>query len=623
MNAPRPSFFRFPWPFHALLLIALSILSAPNALAGLNELLSEPEETEFLPVEQAFPISIDEQSDGQVHVRWHTPDGYYLYKRRIYIKTDAGARIDPSQYSQTGKQKQDEAFGLITAFYGALEVHFNELPAGNAVLYYQGCADAGLCYPPQKVTLHLKGTRASTTETNNEPALKPSTQAQTTTQTSTQSDHGEQTLGTSWFQHRSWLTIVGVFFILGLGLTFTPCVLPMVPILTSVVLGQSDTGPRKGFLLSSTYVAGMALTYASAGLAVGLLGAGANVQSWMQTPLVLGVFAALFVALALAMFGVYELQLPSALRDRLNTLSQRQKGGQWLGVFIMGALSALIVSPCVSAPLAGALVYLSTTGDAVLGGTALLALGLGMGTPLIILGTTGASLLPKAGAWMERIKHVFGVLLLGVAIWLLGRMIPAQLTLLLAGALVAGYGISLGALEHAASQGQRILKAIGWVLLVYGTVAMIGAYMGSHDPLAPLSTPSTATHNTYQSDNTAVNGTPFARTASTDELNQLIQQSPKPVMVDIYADWCISCKTLDEHVFKKADTQAKLEHLTWLQLDVTEQTDAQLAFMKAHGVFGPPSIVFFERNEERADLRLVGEPTAAQLIRNGQQLLAR
>ena len=373
-------------------------LSATAQAGLLDKLSGEPE---FLPVSDAFPYGIHQ--DGQtLSVILDSADGYYLYKKKLFLRhadsNDKKIKTAPSFLSQEGELKFDEAFGEVIVFFNQLEAEFdlkalliNDASATQPqlTLYFQGCAEAGLCYPPQKISLDIDwqvvAKAAAVT------AGSPTENDSSTITTATSSDDA------SWFSGQSWFSVIALFWLLGLGLTFTPCVLPMVPILTSIVVGQKEHTPLKGFVLSLTYVLGMAITYAVAGVAVGLLGAGANINIWMQTPWVLSLFAFLFVLLALSMFGLYELQLPSGLRNRLNTLNQKQSGGHLIGVFFMGILSALVVSPCVSAPLAGALVYLSTTGDAWLGGSALLALGLGMGTPLIALGTSGASILPKAG----------------------------------------------------------------------------------------------------------------------------------------------------------------------------------------------------------------------------------
>ena len=562
-----------------LLLFSLCLPAQASLLDSLNS-----NDAEFLPVEQAFPVTTN-ASPGVVSAEWQSVDGYYLYQHRIYLKQNK-QRIDPVSWSKDGKEKYDEAFGDIIAYYGDLTVTFDthELTPGAATLHYQGCADAGLCYPPQTLAVEV-------IESSAKQEISPASNATPANST------------TSWFEGRSTLAVLGIFFLLGLGLTFTPCVLPMVPILTSVVLGGGNTTPARGFWLSFLYVTGMAITYAAAGLAVGLLGAGANVQALMQSPPVLIGFAVLFLVLSLAMFGVYELQLPSGLRNRLNNISQKQNGGSAVSVFIIGVLSALVVSPCVSAPLAGALAYLSTTGDAFSGALALLALGFGMGTPLIILGTTGATVLPKAGAWMNRIKYLFGFMLIGVAIWLVSRLLPGPLVLALWGALAVAVGIVAGALSSPTESAQRWLKTPALMIFIYGVVAIAGALQGNSDLLNPIGE---STHSESEA--------PFVKTTSIAEINTLIAESQQPVMVDLYADWCISCKVMDKEIFAQEDSQLALRHLLWVQLDLTDNTEEHKAFMNTHGVFGPPTVLFFEAGSDNSQGRIIGERHKSEFV---------
>ncbi|MDF1764096.1 MAG: protein-disulfide reductase DsbD [Oleibacter sp.] len=574
----------------SLLAAALLLLSAFSHASILDSLRNDAN-NEFLPVQEAFSLEVQVQP-GSISAQWRNAPGYYLYQHRIFVTqrvpldptvpVQSTEKITPSVFSKTGKEKFDEAFGDIVAFYGDLSVEFDTsmLQPGRATLHHQGCADAGLCYPPQTFELTIQAS--------------PSPKSTSTNTIAKTLDNA--TVGDSWFAGRSTLAILGVFFLLGLGLTFTPCVLPMIPILTTVVLGQNRTSPLRGFWLSLIYVTGMALTYAAAGLAVGLLGAGANVQAMMQTPWVLIVFALLFIGLALSMFGVYDLQLPAGLRNRLNAISQAQRGGQALSVFIIGALSALIVSPCVSAPLAGALAYLSTTGDAYLGGAALLALGFGMGTPLIVLGTTGASILPKAGPWMERMKAFFGFLLIGVAIWLISRLLPGPIVLACWGVLAIAAGVNAGALRTAKQPAQIAVKYVALMVFIYGCIAVIGAVKGQSDPLNPLANVDKTKHVT-----------PFDITDDVSQLTSWIEQSEIPVMVDLYADWCISCKVMEKEIFANPIAQEALAHVRWLQLDMTDNTKAQQAFLEQQAVFGPPTVLFFEPKNSQAYGRIVGE----------------
>jgi len=602
----------------------LVLLSISSAQAGLLDSLIQ-DEPKFLPVGEAFPYSIEQQG-SQLNVMWDSVDEYYLYKKKIHLK-QGKQKTKASQFSEAGILKHDEAFGEVIVFYGQIEATFDlkQLkPNTPTILGFQGCADAGLCYPPQKIELDIDWAAVKASASNQptliqKDAAADTTASDTTAATQTASQTAPQTENESWIEGKSWLSVVGLFFILGLGLTFTPCVLPMVPILTSIVIGQQKHTPAKGFVLSTTYVMGMAITYAAAGVTVGLLGAGANIQAWMQTPWILSIFAVLFLVLSLSMFGLYELQLPSGLRNRLNNMNQKQKGGSLISVFLMGVLSALVVSPCVSAPLAGALVYLSTTGDAWLGGSALLALGLGMGTPLIILGTSGASIMPKAGGWMDQIKAFFGILLIGVAIWLLSRFLDATLILAMWGILAIVYAIYLGAIEpiEAAQTGvKRTVKGIGFVILVYGILALIGALQGNDDPLKPLA--SSYASSPAQSANHSA-ASPFENISNRTQLdaaikNHLAANPNGAVMLDYYADWCIACKVMEKEVFHHADVQAHWPDLLWLQIDVTEQTPEQVELMTDFNLFGPPSMLFFTQDGELEKHRVLGEMHKAEFI---------
>ncbi|SIS41269.1 thiol:disulfide interchange protein DsbD [Thalassolituus maritimus] len=579
-----------------LLLFITSIPAHSGLLDGLGG------SDDFLPVERAFPLDVASDK-SKVNARWNSADGYYLYEHRIYL-TQGAVRLDPATWSKDGKEKYDEAFGDIVAYYGELEVSFDtaSLTPGTATLHYQGCADAGLCYPPQTSEVVITDPIAN-------PIANPITDAASTGDSAISSSQSSASSDDSFFSGRSLPAVIGIFFLLGLGLTFTPCVLPMVPILTSVVLGGGKTSAGRGFWLSFLYVTGMAITYAAAGLTVGLLGAGANVQAMMQSPPVLIGFAIFFIVLSLSMFGVYELQLPSGIRNRLNAASQKQSGGQAGSVFIIGVLSALVVSPCVSAPLAGALAYLSTTGDATSGALALLALGFGMGTPLIVLGTTGASVLPKAGMWMERIKYLFGIMLIGVAIWLVSRLLPGYIVLGLWGALAVGAGVSAGALNTASEGPQRLIKPVAVGVFAYGIIALAGAVSGRSDPLNPLGHAE------------EVHVSPFYQTESVAEVKSLIADAHTPVMVDLYADWCISCKIMDKEIFATDEAQQRLSHVQWIQLDVTDNTDEHQTFMKAQAVFGPPTVLFFEPGADNASGRIIGERGKEEFLAEAERLV--
>jgi len=415
------------------------------------------------------------------------------------------------------------------------------------------------------------------------------------------------------------------FFGFGLLLAFTPCVFPMIPILSSIIVGQGDNmTTRRGFVLSLVYVLAMAATYTLAGIFAGLFGE--NLQSAFQNPWILSTFTAVFVLLALSMFGFYDLQMPAFIQGRLTEISNRQKGGNLGGVAVMGFLSALIVGPCVAAPLAGALIYIGQTGDAVLGGLALFALSLGMGAPLIAIGTGAGKLLPRAGRWMDAIKAVFGVLLLAVAIWMLERILPAYVTLALWAALLilsSVYLRALDALPVEASGWARLWKGLGVVSLVYGVLLLIGAASGARDPLQPLqgilATGHTGTATAIQEAHL-----PFKRIKNLADLDRELAAAHtqgRPVMVDFYADWCVSCKEMEKYTFTDPKVHQALSNYVLLQADVTANDDADKALMKRFNLIGPPSILFFDsQGKEHKELALVGFKPAEAFVKHVKSL---
>ncbi len=525
-----------------------------------------------------------------------------------------------------GKRKVDEYFGEVEVYYHAAEARVPVISGSGRVevgITYQGCADAGLCYPPETewVTLDLAAAAAAATAGPDaglppgQPAAVPPTR--------------EQGLA-SLLGGGSLALAIAVFFLGGVGLAFTPCVLPMVPILSSIIVGDARAITRSRALsLSLAYVLGMAVTYAVVGTLVGLFGASLNLQAALQSPPVLAVFAAVFVLLALSMFGFYELQLPQSWQNRLHAAGGRFGGGKHLSVLVMGSLSALVVSPCVSAPLAGALIYLSTTGDALLGGGALLALGLGMGMPLLLIGASGGHLLPRAGEWMSSVKAVFGVGLLAVAVWLLERVVPAAVTLALWAALAIGVGVYLGALDLAPRQGIRQLwKAGGAFSFIYGVLLLIGAASGAVDPLKPLAQLRAA--NVPADASAAVQATAAAQWHPVADLGALERQlaearaAGQPALLDLYADWCISCKVMERSVFPRPEVDRQLRRFRLLRADVTENDADDRALMQAYGLFGPPSLVFFSAGgRELAQARIQGEVDAETLTAHLQAVLAR
>ena len=572
--------------------------------AMLLSTLSYGEDKSFLPVEQAFPYTIQYQQNGtELNVAWQIADHYYLYLDRLKLK-QGDKRIELN-YQQDAIMKEDEYFGRVGIFKHQLNASADIDPNQAFTLTFQGCAEAGLCYPPVKTTITPPGAEQATNNTI-PVANTPTPEAPK------KLDSNDVSSITALLQESNIFWQLLIFFGLGVGLAFTPCVFPMVPILSSIIVGQGDNlSTRKAFMMSLTYVLAMAMTYALAGVVVGYFGAKANVSLYLQSPVVLGIFAAVFVALSLSMFGFYELQLPRVIQDKLNKWNQKQQGGQLLSVGIMGSLSALVVSPCVSAPLAGTLVYISTTGDALLGGAALLALGLGMGLPLLLIGTGGSKFLPKAGMWMNAVKAVFGVALLGVAIWLLERVIPAMATMMLWAVLLIASGTYLGAFENNTQGWQRLFKAMGLVFSLYGVMLMVGAAAGNHNPLKPLDGLNSPMANGQSYPATAmlkkqVITTPAQLQAS---LNQA-QQENKIAVLDFYADWCIACKIMEEEIFNQAHVKTAMQDVAFIQMDMTNNTDEQLQMLSDMGLFGPPAVLFYKGNVEQKELRIVGEVPA-------------
>ena len=628
---------------HRFLIIALPILlfSSTSSYALTSDssfgfgksLFTDPD---FLPVEEAFRFTSNIEGDNLI-LSWDIADGYYLYKDRLKFKVDEklGA-LGTETYSEPGELKDDPSFGKVKVFHNYISIKLpatikqgNELPVK---VTYQGCADAGLCYPPQtKETLYvrnsdttapqLNNTDSASRSTNSASQLKDKTPILLNSANATRVSPTEPDLESangifSFIQTASLLSIVGIFFLLGIGLTFTPCVFPMVPIISSIIAGQKKPSTLKSFGLSLSYVLGMASTYALAGVITGMLGASANIQAYLQAPVVLITFSIVFVLLAFSMFGFYELQLPEPIRNRLNNTSQNIKGGQSIGVFFIGALSALIVSPCVSAPLAGALLYISATADATLGGLSLFALGLGMGVPLIAVGVGGAKFLPKAGHWMDVVKAGFGVMLIGVAIWLLERLLPSSVTLILWSLLIGLTAAQMGAFESAKVGRERLQKGLALFLVLYSVTLFVGAMTGAKDPLNPLNniTSSNRSLSSYNIDSEHK----FKTIYSINELNLGIETSltsAKPVLLDFYADWCISCKVMEREVFALPEVSELMAQFTLIQADVTKNSSENQDMLEKYKLFGPPSILFFDASgNEMLQHRIMGEVNKEQFI---------
>jgi thiol:disulfide interchange protein DsbD len=570
-------------------------------------------EPELLEPEKAFQFAARLQDARSIEVSYRIAPGYYLYRDKFrFSAAPAEVKLGAPQIPR-GKRKRDEFFGEVETHRGDLTIIVPfaadgpGLTALTLTAISQGCADVGVCYTPQeqKAELMLASLAAAPTQGGAaEPLLgvRPPV-----------SDATVATLFASGF----WLVIAS-FFGFGLLLSFTPCVLPMVPILSGVIVGGGARITKtRGFLLASLYVLGMAVTYAIAGIAAGL--SGAMLAAVLQNPWVVGGFAAVFVALALAMFGLYDLQLPVALQSKIAEASGRIKGGHATGVFVIGVFSALIVGPCVAAPLAGALLYIGQSRDVVLGGSALFAMALGMGVPLLVVGASAGALLPRAGPWMETVKRFFGVLLLGVAIYLVSPFVPAAVHLLAWGALLIVTAMYLRAIDplpvHAHGF-QKFSKGIGVIALVAGIVFLIGALSGGRDVLQPLSG--------LRLGASEAAAPSFQHVASISELDGRIQAARgSPVMLDFYADWCVSCKEMERYTFSDTGVQARMGQMLLLQADVTASAPAHLALLKRFRLFGPPGIIFFDRSgREIEGLRVIGFQPAKEFSAVLDQALA-
>ena len=577
-----------------LLLLALFCF-APLAQA---DLLSFGNKPKFLPPDQAFVLKIEVVDQRTLRAHFTITPGYYLYRD----KTTFSIANDTAKIAHVtlppGETKNDPNFGVLQVFHDsfqgelALEAVDVKMPLAVQATY-QGCSDEGLCYPPIEKRYTLELTQVVSTAP---PVITPAPE-----------DENSQIA--QLFRDGNFWLIVSFFFGAGLLLALTPCVFPMIPILSGIIVGRGrHITHAHAFLLSLAYVLGMAVTYAIVGVAAGY--SGSLLSNALQTPWVLGGFAALFVLLALSMFGLYELQLPAALQSRLSDTSNRLHGGHLSGVFAMGALSAIIMGPCVAAPLAGALLYISQTHDAVLGGTALFVLALGMGVPLLLIGTSAGTLLPKAGPWMEGVKKFFGVTMLALAIWIVMPVIPLAAQMLAWASLLIFSAIHLHALDPLppnSKGGRRLGKAVGVFALLLGVAYLIGALSGARDILRPLGSIVGTTP-------AATPALPFERIKGLAALEARIAQVPgKVVMLDFYADWCISCKEMERFTFSDPAIQARLKKAVLLQADVTANDADDKALLQRFQLFGPPAILFYDRNgRELPDARVIGYQDAAE-----------
>ena len=569
---------------------------------------------EILDPEIAFRVSVDAYSNNQLILNWDIEPGYYLYKNKFTVEPVSTDISFGDMVFPKGKVKDDPAFGQVEVYYGQDSVStsfvrsdINQTSFDLAVAY-QGCKEDTVCYPPIKKILSV--------------AVNPYASPEVTSNDSSISTPliSEQDSITQKLKNKSLLFNILSFFGFGFLLALTPCVFPMIPILSGIIVGQGEQITRiKAITLSVSYVVAMALTYAVLGVIAGLFSI--NLQAASQNPWALTLFSGVFVLLALSMFGFYELQLPSSWQAKLSSASATSGHGTLKGAAIMGVLSAIIVGPCVAPPLAGALLYISQTGNASLGGLALFAMGLGLGVPLLIVGATSGELLPRAGVWMETIKRIFGVIMLGVAIWFLERVLPASVVLLLWAILFITTAIFIGALdriEAVTTHWQRLWKGFGLAMLVYGVVLIVAAAIGGGTVLKPFK------QQTFSSA-TANENLTFNYVSSLAELDYELHKAKldgQAVMLDFYADWCVVCIELETYTFPDPSVQTMLQRVKLLKADVTNNNEADKILLKHFGLFGPPAILFFNAEaKEVKSHRLIGFIKAGPFVEHVRQAI--
>ncbi|HAS8546485.1 TPA: protein-disulfide reductase DsbD [Vibrio vulnificus] len=585
----------------------LLVLSSPAmALFGNSQNSSFASgSNDFVPVDQAFPFNYFQQ-DHRITLDWQVKEGYYLYQQRLSFSAENVVLGDIQM--ENGQPYRDEFFGDVNIYTNPLFVNIpmqDWQPGAKLIVQYQGCAKAGFCYPPETrvidITSFTNGDMApATMPTQSANPLDTSTANTSTPQPLTQQDQLASGLADNW-----WTPLL--FLALGVGLAFTPCVLPMYPILTSIVLGSGKLSQRRALGLSLVYVQGMALTYTLLGLVVA--SAGLQFQAAMQHPYVLIGLSILFVTLALSMFGVYTLQLPSSVQTWLNNLSNKQQGGSSAGVFAMGAISGLVCSPCTTAPLSGALLYVAQSGDLLTGGVALYALAMGMGIPLILVAVFGNKLLPKAGGWMDRVKTLFGFVLLAAPIFLLERILPEMWST----ALWSALGIAaFGWLYHV----KNSLEFGGWKQSAVGIIAVLGLFASAQPALNYWFADSTQQAQTSE--------VSFIKIRNVEELQQqlaLAKQAKKPVMLDFYADWCVACKEFEKYTFHDPAVAAQLKQFVLLQADVTRNQAQDIELLQAQQVLGLPTIDFWDaQGNPVSNARLTGFMQAAPFLEHIQRI---
>lgn len=640
-----------------LFITSMSYSEELKRFGGGSSAIAATNKTQFLKAEEAFTLQY-EQKGQELVLNFNIAPNYYLYKERFKFQVENGNTIlGQAFFNQEPDWKDDAEFGRVQVFHQNLTVTMPVKGTGSILVRWQGCADAGLCYAPQEQTILLAEANVNQSalinsnianresvsipiptliplvsydvveepsisddenqviEINNSNTPKLITKNTATLifpTTTTESSNPSDELATSPTPNNFRLPnnpilAILTLYVLGLGLAFTPCVLPMLPIVANIVARQHANNARQGFFLAFSYAVGVASSYGLLGILVSLFGSQFNLSAWLQHPTILISFSILFIILALASFDIFHLQLPQSWQHRLDQLSKTGKAGSFIGTWLTGFFSALVVSPCVSAPLAGVLLSVSTLGNPLMGGIALFMLGLGLSTPLMILAASEGKFMPKAGLWLNRVKQTFGVLLLAVAVALLSRVITDASMLFLWAALCVGSGFWI---NQWGGKWRVVWRSIAYMLLIWGATLLVGAALGSNDPVKPLaiiknntvanfSSPSTEKHTIH----------------SVDELQQYVAQAKqenKILLVDFYADWCVSCKIMEREIFNQADVQNQLQNWLIVKADVTQNSATERMLQQQLAVFGPPALVFFKDGQEVS--RLVGEVSKTQFL---------
>jgi len=604
----------------ALLVLGIALFWSAFTQAGLFDSIAS-NNAQPLPVDQAYVLRLETVAPGRVDLVWRIEPDYYLYQEKVVVTPGEGVTI-VDRRDAPAQPKDDPLFGQVQVYYDEARVSLllgatGSADQGRLTVTYQGCWEGGICYPPVTEDLEVTDLIAAAGlswpgEDRPDASVEPdraapvgSAGAATGAATASEQDRFAGLLGGA-----SLAAVLSAFFLAGLALSLTPCVFPMIPILSGVIVGHGHRiTTAHAFLLSLVYVLAMSLTYTVAGIVVGLFGA--NVQAALQNPWVISLFSLLFVLLACSMFGFYELQLPKWLQSRVSEVSSHQKSGSVLGVAVMGLLSALIVGPCMAAPLAGALLYIGQSGDPVLGGAALFVLSLGMGVPLLLVGASAGKLLPKAGSWMEGVKAVFGVALLLMAVWMLDRILPVEATMAMTGIILVVSAVYLNVFERLGEHTggwHRLWKGLGMILLVYGAALLIGLLSGSRSLLYPLQ--GLAVSQAGPSGAAVRGQLDFTTVTSLQQLDPLLVQAAatgQPVMLDFYADWCVSCVELEYVTFADADVQRRLAGFSLIKVDVTANDAAAKALNQRYQVFGPPVLFFVDASgQPRPEMTMVG-----------------